>query len=298
MSDKAKEVQAALDAGGFKLVRKNKHNVYRNPEGKTLVTSATPSDVNAAGNQLRDLRRLLVTAAPEVSEATDAAIPRQAKKRAGAAKGSAHVHKWYKGEARPRSRESQQTITRLRGLRETNSYKFISEFKNEMVREYSKWERIRIEAHEAAVRDFVEMWPILVEANQTGIPFDADALPDEQTIKWRVFYNNVQFAVEQIIERDGERDIPFHVLMKVTRAVLETEIRESTKNELPKIAALTNMFARVGYRLLHGESAAEIRKFIAPQVSAIEDQFEFDFRFDFMGMIEEIAATKSEAIRC
>jgi predicted RNA binding protein YcfA (HicA-like mRNA interferase family) len=295
VSDKAKEVAAALDAGGFKLVRKKKHKVFRNPEGKTLVTSATPSDVNAAGNQLRDLRRLLLTDAPaEVSEASDAELPKRAKKRAGAAKGSAHVHNWYKGDAPPSVRVSQQTITMLRELRKTNAYKFKSKFLKQMAADYNQGERERIEFHEASIRDFAVMWPVVENADRTGIPFDARSLPYEQGGPWRVLSNNLMFVLEQMHKR-GE-SFRNDKVNKLTLAQLQLEIRESYKHELPKRAALMNLFGRVANHLLRGESAAEIREFIAPRIAAIEDKFSFDFKFDFAELIEEIAAEKVETL--
>jgi len=46
---------------GAKFVRKKKHEIWRLPNGRTVILSASPSDVHANSMQLRDIRRKLNT---------------------------------------------------------------------------------------------------------------------------------------------------------------------------------------------------------------------------------------------
>lgn len=62
MSDPQVQHEKLLREHGFKLIRQSKHLVYQNPDGKVLVTSATPSDRYAWKNALGTLKR--VVAAP------------------------------------------------------------------------------------------------------------------------------------------------------------------------------------------------------------------------------------------
>lgn len=59
MTTTEKEIQRLLREHKFKLHRTTKHDVWKNAAGLTFITSATPSDLRAAKNALRDLRRLL-----------------------------------------------------------------------------------------------------------------------------------------------------------------------------------------------------------------------------------------------
>ena len=63
MSDPHTQHESLLREHNFKLVRHNKHLVYQNPEGKVLVTSATPSDVHAWKNAIRSLRHVVANPA-------------------------------------------------------------------------------------------------------------------------------------------------------------------------------------------------------------------------------------------
>jgi hypothetical protein len=298
VKDRTKALETALEENDFALVRGKKHRVYRNPEGKTLVMAATPSDRRADANALTELRHLLNATPEPTTEASDAEIPKQEKRRAGASQ-PANIFNFYEGFA-PRSVPAtpEATIRALRGyLQSKQSYNFKSAFQKEITRLYRHYESLRIHLHEACVRDFAEMWPMVVKANQTETQIDCASLPDDQAQQWRVFHNNLNFAVEQILERDGDRDaIPVKLLGRVTLAQLQLEIRLSKKNEIAKCAALANLFGRVANHLLRGESAARLRVFIAPKINAIQDRFDFEFRFDFMELIEEIAAEKIETI--
>ena len=51
-------LEETLRTQGFRLVRQKTHRVYKNPEGKTLVTAATPSDWRWSRNALHQLARL------------------------------------------------------------------------------------------------------------------------------------------------------------------------------------------------------------------------------------------------
>ena len=56
---KERALYAALAANGFKLVRKERHEVWQNPAGLQVVLSCSPSDQHWAAMALRDLRRKL-----------------------------------------------------------------------------------------------------------------------------------------------------------------------------------------------------------------------------------------------
>lgn len=53
------EIQHLLKTHGAVLERKNKHPVWRFPDGRIFVHSSTPSDVRAERNNLSNLRKLL-----------------------------------------------------------------------------------------------------------------------------------------------------------------------------------------------------------------------------------------------
>ena len=59
MSSTLAKHDALLRQHKFVLVREDKHKVYRNPEGKVYVTSATPSDWRAGLNMLTALKRCI-----------------------------------------------------------------------------------------------------------------------------------------------------------------------------------------------------------------------------------------------
>lgn len=59
MSSTLAKHDALLRQHKFVLVREDKHKVYRNPEGKVYVTSATPSDWRAGFNMLTALKRCI-----------------------------------------------------------------------------------------------------------------------------------------------------------------------------------------------------------------------------------------------
>lgn len=59
MSSTLAKHDALLRQHKFVLVRDDKHKVYRNPEGKVYVTSATPSDWRAEFNMLKSLKRCI-----------------------------------------------------------------------------------------------------------------------------------------------------------------------------------------------------------------------------------------------
>ena len=59
MSSTLAKHDALLRQHKFVLVREDKHKVYRNPEGKVYVTSATPSDWRAEFNMLTALKRCI-----------------------------------------------------------------------------------------------------------------------------------------------------------------------------------------------------------------------------------------------
>jgi len=59
MSAAERELYQLLEAHGFELSRSNGHQVYKNPNGKTLVLSNTPSAKRWAENAVHDLKNLL-----------------------------------------------------------------------------------------------------------------------------------------------------------------------------------------------------------------------------------------------
>jgi len=59
MSSALAKHDALLRQHKFVLVREDRHKVYRNPEGKVYVTSATPSDWRAEFNMLKSLKRCI-----------------------------------------------------------------------------------------------------------------------------------------------------------------------------------------------------------------------------------------------
>jgi hypothetical protein len=59
MSSTLAKHDALLRQHKFVLVREDKHKVYRNPEGKVYVVSATPSDWRAEFNMLKSLKRCI-----------------------------------------------------------------------------------------------------------------------------------------------------------------------------------------------------------------------------------------------
>lgn len=52
-------VKVLLAQHGATLVRWRKHNIYRFPNGRTVVISKTPSDWRAEMKQIRDIRRAI-----------------------------------------------------------------------------------------------------------------------------------------------------------------------------------------------------------------------------------------------
>lgn len=59
MSNTANQLNALLRQHDFRLVRQNKHYIWRSRDGVIWVTAATPSDVRAIHNQLKSLKRAL-----------------------------------------------------------------------------------------------------------------------------------------------------------------------------------------------------------------------------------------------
>jgi hypothetical protein len=53
------DFERALRTHGFKQVRGKKHRVFKDADGKTLVTASTPSDWRSSRNEWRDLARAL-----------------------------------------------------------------------------------------------------------------------------------------------------------------------------------------------------------------------------------------------
>lgn len=53
------EITFLLEQHGMVLVRERKHCVYKHPDGRSFVTSSTPSDRNASKQTLRSLRKFL-----------------------------------------------------------------------------------------------------------------------------------------------------------------------------------------------------------------------------------------------
>lgn len=54
-----KQIEQLLKVNRMKLVRSKKHLVYRHPDGRSFTISASPSDVCAENNILRELKRFL-----------------------------------------------------------------------------------------------------------------------------------------------------------------------------------------------------------------------------------------------
>ena len=59
MSAKEAILYDMLKTHGFVLVRRERHEVWRNPQGLTVVLSCSPSDQHWASMAIRDLRRKL-----------------------------------------------------------------------------------------------------------------------------------------------------------------------------------------------------------------------------------------------
>jgi predicted RNA binding protein YcfA (HicA-like mRNA interferase family) len=57
MNHKERALYSELKRNGFMLVRQSRHQVWRNPDGKQIVVSSSPSDKHWAAQALRDLRR-------------------------------------------------------------------------------------------------------------------------------------------------------------------------------------------------------------------------------------------------
>jgi hypothetical protein len=56
---KEKMLYDALAVNGFKLIRKERHEVWQNDKGLQVILSCSPSDQHWAAMALRDLRRKL-----------------------------------------------------------------------------------------------------------------------------------------------------------------------------------------------------------------------------------------------
>lgn len=54
-----KKFLTLLRSHGMVLVRQHKHAIYRHPDGRSFVTSKTPSDRHAIKQHLRTLERFL-----------------------------------------------------------------------------------------------------------------------------------------------------------------------------------------------------------------------------------------------
>ena len=57
MNHKERLLYSELRRHGFVLVRDSRHQVWRNPDGKQIVFSSSPSDEYWAAQALRELRR-------------------------------------------------------------------------------------------------------------------------------------------------------------------------------------------------------------------------------------------------
>lgn len=60
-----RKVKTMLKDAGAKLKRNRKHQVYELPDGKNVVISSTPSDVNAMHSQVRDIKKATKTEEPK-----------------------------------------------------------------------------------------------------------------------------------------------------------------------------------------------------------------------------------------
>ena len=59
MSNKERMLYAELEKHKFVMVRKDRHEVWENPQGLQVILSCSPSDQFWAAMALRDLRRKL-----------------------------------------------------------------------------------------------------------------------------------------------------------------------------------------------------------------------------------------------
>ena len=222
-----------------------------------------------------------------MSEASDAEIPKNEKKRPGRAQ-AANVFNFYEGIAPPSTPATPEaTVRALRGyLQSKQSYKFKSEFVKEMTRLYREGECTYIAAKAACLRDFDKMRPIV--ETHLGTPFDVTDFPMEERIKWKVFHHDLNEVWRILKSRDQPMD--GDELFEATRRVLRMELKQSKAREMAMRAAITKLCGRVANHLLRGDSAQQVREFVEPQIEAIQDRFNFDFNFDFHELIEEIAA--------
>jgi hypothetical protein len=81
------KVNEKLKAKGFTLVSQNRHLKFRDADGRTVVMSSTPSDVNAEWSQLRDIDRIAIApiytpVSATKSTATLRATPKKRKSKA------------------------------------------------------------------------------------------------------------------------------------------------------------------------------------------------------------------------
>jgi hypothetical protein len=111
------KVRDTLRARGFALESQNRHKKFKDAQGRTIILSTTPSDVNAELAQLRDIDRIAsapVYVQPERHEST-AALARAPKRKAGASGNygsNTKVVTYIKTDA-PRTTEEQRETDRL-----------------------------------------------------------------------------------------------------------------------------------------------------------------------------------------
>jgi predicted RNA binding protein YcfA (HicA-like mRNA interferase family) len=286
-----KKVTDALNDAGFELVRQKKHRVYQNAEGKTVVTSSTPSDRNAVRAQLRDIRRALREPENKPIEPSMAALPRMEKKGAGAAQAANHFD-FYKGLA-PRSVPAtpEQTIKTLRGYLESkNAYKFQSELVKAANRVMVQAQNASVEAITACLRDFDAISQKLNNAIETegGIQRVFDEGSEQEKAMLLTFVNARNKAVDILQENQDKPDL--EDIRKMQQSILEHFLTTGQKGNATIRSAITSLANRAAKRLLRGDSANDIRQFLKPHIKTIQDKFAIDLCFNLPDFIEQIAA--------
>jgi hypothetical protein len=247
---------------GFELVRDRKHKIYRNADGKTLTTGATPSDWRASRNALRDLRGLLKTPAPAPASTTDAILPKQAKRSSGARVTGTTSEIRYHGTARAAiTATPEETITSLQGyLRSHDAYKFKSGLQREVARTLRNGREKRTS----------DLWA-------------ARAVCKDLTIADKNVGDTLWRYAEHLEMVDADTAVEYFNLdedqLRVILEFIDCELHTIThRKDAQVFADVIDMTGRAANRLLRGESAAELRAFVARETAKIAERRSVGFR--------------------
>jgi hypothetical protein len=281
MSDKTKDIDAIAKALGFREVRRGKHRIFKNSDGRMVPMSATPSDWRASRNQERDFRRAAKPAIP-ISESVDAEFPKREKKRAGQAR-PAGVFNPYSGLPRQSvSPTEQETIKTLQGfLRSRDAYRFQSELKKEIVSRLNNSAKMLCDLNDECLRHLKAMRAFVT----AGVP--PEQIPAGKRREYEHFLDAIACAVDEL--RDARVPLRASEVWAKTQLILEDQ-SALYRREPPFKNKFISLCGRAAKRLLRGSSAADLRAFVEPEVQSI------GFDFDLCGLIEEIATEKSDLL--